>query len=326
LGVSRHAGLRNNHLFTSFEVGRASTQRGIEVLGHPAEHGNAVGHIPFFRLAKTLGVRTLFSGFGGDEGVTNYANSHRRDLLHTRQYRALWNVLPGNAVTKSLRMGKALTTNRHRAEYVDRFLTGARRRLQDSILLQDVKQDINLEPRILESAHWDAPYDTLNEFVVGMLSKAFVSTRTESCSLVSASYGIEYSWPLLDPRLIQQWLAAPTIEKVHPTMGRYLHRRAIEGIVLDRVRLQPSKYMGSALPNSGGQQIVAEQTGDVTELRDGLSSRLASLINEERLGAVVERYVGRQAKGERSPVDSRTLYSVLAAQQWLTQEISEGLK
>ncbi len=326
LGVSRHAGLRNNHLFTLGDGGRASTQRGIEVLGHPAEHGNAVGHIPFFGLAKTLGIRTLFSGFGGDEGVTNYASNHRRDLLHTRQYRALWNVLPGNPVTKALRFGKAVYTNRKKREFVDRFLTGARRRLQDSLLLQDVKQDINLEPRILEGAQWDAPFDTLNEFAIGMLEKAFVSTRTESCSLVSASYGIEYSWPLLDPRLIQQWLAAPTIEKVSPTMGRYLHRRAIDGIVLDRVRMQPSKYMGSALPNSGGQQVVAGQMGSVEELKDGLSSRLASLINRERLEAAVERCLSEQATVGGAPAEARTLHNLAAAQQWLTHETSEGLK
>ena len=42
----------------------------IKVLGYPVEHGNATGHEIFYKKCAQNNVRTLLSGFGGDEFVT----------------------------------------------------------------------------------------------------------------------------------------------------------------------------------------------------------------------------------------------------------------
>lgn len=320
LKVSSDAGLTNNHLFTQGADPRKCQMRAIEVLGHPAEHSNSIAHLPFYELAERLGVRTLFSGFGGDEGVTNYAPNHRCDLISSRQFVALWRVTKGNPIAKSLRIAKAFYENSHEQSYAPRFLAGAQARLQSSVLRTDVADELRLEQRLLEGAQWDAPYRTVNDFTLAMLAKPFVSTRTESGSLIAASYGIEYSWPLLDPRLVQCWLAAPTIEKVSDQMGRLLHRNAIEGIVPDQIRMQRTKSMGRPLRALRQSRTHAKDSVKVAELRDRLSPRLAALVDRTRLEAAISAVERNPDERKGVRAHWRTLSALTTLDQWLAAD------
>jgi hypothetical protein len=55
----------------------------------------------------------------------------------------------------------------------------------------------------------------------------------------------EYKWPLLDRRLVQQWLPTPTVWKTGVTrIGRYQHRAAVDGVCAPEVPWKPGKEMG----------------------------------------------------------------------------------
>ncbi len=65
--VSRHCGLRATHVMPVDPWNPAAALRAVTILGSPVSHGSAISSEPFYRLAEQQGIRTLFSGHGGDE-------------------------------------------------------------------------------------------------------------------------------------------------------------------------------------------------------------------------------------------------------------------
>lgn len=239
----------HNHIFTQLPAKTDEDYtRSLAVLGFPGEHGTATLHIPFYRLCQNADIRTLYSGFGGDEVVTNPGYHLHCELLDRGDYLALLDVLPGTLPAQSLRLLKAIATHHRCPTYSLPLRKAFLERWPLQILQQHVVDEFALFEEGLESMRYDAPYRRINDFALsGRLYTGFVPTRLENCSLVAESYGIDYRWPLLDTRLIQQYLSTPSIEKFGPkAMGRYLHRRAIDGVVPHNVAWKPSKHMGYA--------------------------------------------------------------------------------
>lgn len=247
LETSQAHRIEHNHIFTTHHHRTDDDYaRGLAVMGFPEEHANATGHTPFYRVCQSSDIRTLYSGFGGDEVVTNPGYHLRCELLDRRDYRALFDIMPGTVLTQSLRLLKAVATQHRRPGYSPALRNAFLARWPSNILRQDVADELGLLEEGLKSMLYDAPYRRINDFALtGRLYAGFVPARLENCSLIAESYGIDYRWPLLDTRLIQQYLSTPSIEKYGPkAMGRYLHRRAIDGVVPHRVAWKPSKDMG----------------------------------------------------------------------------------
>ncbi len=79
----------------------------------PAHHAVAIQCEIFYQHAQRLGVRTLLSGFGGDECVTQgNLQLYFYELLANRQYRYLLQAMPGNSLTRMLRAMRFLYVNR----------------------------------------------------------------------------------------------------------------------------------------------------------------------------------------------------------------------
>lgn len=91
----------------------------------------------------------------------------------------------------------------------------------------------------------------------------FVPTRMDNCTIMAAGRKIEYSWPLLDVRLVKLFLSIPSEENFYRGMGRYLHRRAIDGVVPQMVAWKQGKYMGprnpDGLPDVAGELIALSE-------------------------------------------------------------------
>ena len=81
----------------------------------------------------------------------------------------------------------------------------------------------------------------INDFILQHRLGPWIARRLETCTLVAATYGVEYEWPLLDARLVQQYLSTPSIEKADRMGARYLHRRAVEGVVPAKVAWKAGK-------------------------------------------------------------------------------------
>lgn len=251
LETSRAKRIRHNYIITDRyepELTQEGIARSLAILGAPEEHSNASGHIPFYLECQRRGISSLFSGFGGDEVVTSHGNHLRWELWDNRQYIAMWGILSGSLPFRILRLLKLATVGRIRPSHNPLFLKIWQQRWPYQLLRPEVVQRLNLYERYMDTAIHDGPYRRTNDFILNHhLQRMQLTARLENCSVLAAAYGIDYQWPLWDARLVQQYLSTPAIEKVGPNgISRYLHRRAIDGVVPASVAWKPSKDMGYA--------------------------------------------------------------------------------
>ncbi len=162
---------------------------------------------------------------------------------------SLWDILPGDPFRRMLRLLKTSVVARKNPSHRPAFLQAWNQRWPHQLLRPETVQRLDLYERYMETAIYDAPYRRINDFILQHhLKKMQLTARLENCTVMAAAYGVDYCWPLWDVRLVQQYLSTPSIEKVGPKgMGRYLHRRAIDGVVPKRVAWKPSKDMGYAV-------------------------------------------------------------------------------
>ena len=284
LATSQASRIVHNYLITASPVTEQNElekiQREQSVLGYPEEHGTGSSGMPFYRECALRGIRTLFSGFGGDEVVSHNEGQHLRlELLDHHHYGLLWNILPGNLLTRGLRLGKLLATSRRRPKYNPGFLAAWNARWPHQLLRAEVVKRWGIHQAYMETARYDAPYRRGNDFILqGLVDAPYVACRFESCTLMAASYGVEYRWPLWDTRLVQQYLSTPGLEKTGPRgVQRYLHRRAIDGVVPALVTWKPTKDMS---PARGSQEFADNDLHSWVEMARAQEARLHPALDE----------------------------------------------
>ncbi len=243
LETSRYHSIANNHINTATdEIHEDVLVRCLQTVGYPAEQGCCF--VYFLQLGEMLGIRTLLSGTGGDQTVTEHGRHFRSQLLLDRQYRALWQNLPGNPVIRTLRYAKTLLRYWRPSEFHANIHNAWIERLPYFIVQDAVMDRLKLAEYCIDFTRFDVPYRRINDFILQHEISPSLTQNLENNSLMAQSYGIEYRWPMLDTRLIQQYLSTPAIEKASGEWNRYLHRRAIEGIVPAKVQWKASKHMG----------------------------------------------------------------------------------
>ncbi len=280
LETSQASRIVHNYIVTTWDIDDEAVLLGLNTLGYPQEHPNSTGHISFYRECKLRGIHALFSGFGGDEVVTNNGHHLRWELLDSGHYAELWNILPGDPIKRTLRLLKTAAFGRANLT----FLKAWKQRWPHQLLRPEVVERLNLYERYRKAAHYDAPYRRINDFILQHhLQRMQLTARLEDCTLMAAAYGVDYRWPLWDMRLVQQYLSTPGIEKVGPNgIGRYLHRRAIAGIVPKRVAWKPDKDMGKNYQLKNMQIAAARMNNLARQLEGNLHPGLAELIDRDK--------------------------------------------
>lgn len=314
LGISQRLGLAHNHIMCA-ELEPIPRERVWAILGHPAEHGSAVHHWPFYQLAEQLGVTGLLSGFGGDEGVTNYAPNFVREMIERRAYRPLWQALGTNPYQRTKRFARAMLRRDRRSTYSRRLVEAAQRRIAALPLRPDILARLEIGERIGNDAQFDWPFATVRAFSAHMLARPFVSTRTESCSLIAANNAVEYAWPLLDPPLLSCFLKAPTPMYFKAGMGRALHRSAVAGIVPDERRLAPSKYLGDlvAPQHPSAARSDRDRAGELPDW-SSLDPMLQEVLDRKKMSGLAREW--EAAKGHRA-FRRHTIRAITEANHWL---------
>lgn len=256
----------------------------LDILGAPVEHGNATGHEIFYLNASKDGVRSLFSGFGGDEFVTSiHGDLVRFEFLKDKRYKDLFKTFGGNIITKPLRILKFLVQNNaKRGKKSFRMLNAFKSRWPHFLVKEDFIKRHNLKQRYFEVGNFDNGFLDFDKFTLEKRWVSFVPTRMDNCSSIASAYGIDYYWPLLDVRLIQFFLSTPNTLKIHKGFGRYLHRKSVEDIVPKKIIWKKSKYMGEPFLDKRNNEPDME-------LDNKLHPDLVNIINIEKLHSQLEK-------------------------------------
>jgi asparagine synthase (glutamine-hydrolysing) len=289
LETSRVKGIKHNYIVTNpmaVDTTDEDIARALRVLGYPQQHSIGTEHMVFYAECARRDIRALFSGFGGDEVVSNSGALLRYELLDSHAYGNLWNILRGDPLSRTLRLLKATTIGRRSPGYRSNFVIAWKARWPHQALSSELVEALGLQREYMETARHDAPYRRINDWILqGLLHMPYIASRFEAGTLLAGSYGVEYRWPLWDARLVQQYLSTPSLEKAGPKgMGRYLHRRAIQDVVPGRIAWKPSKDMGYAALHDGIRAARLISAADRMQQLDAeLNAGVGALLDRSKL-------------------------------------------
>jgi asparagine synthase (glutamine-hydrolysing) len=201
--------------------------------------------------AHHQGIRTLLSGWGGDELISSPGRGYYAELFWKLRWRKLINALQSFGIAKFrqhpiLSMRGVLSVLYRRV-----FLPS----LPDWLYAQIDREW--LAPMWADCAapelaafireHPPLPHRVLRERVgvrsnqIFFLLTGSIAQRIEAWASAGAFQQISYGYPLLDLRLVAFSLGIPPSLFVKGKYGRYLFRQAIEGILPDEIRWGSTK-------------------------------------------------------------------------------------
>jgi len=287
LGVSQMSPMRMTHLAVDthntdkkrVEVNDAFLQSS----GVPFEQGDSIRHWPFYEEAQHWGIRSMLSGFGGDEFTTTFGGLALVEFWRNRHYSLLLSRQPGNTITKMLRATRWVYRyyRWHNTSEIARILIqGAQKQWQIRIIEEDLCVKYDLESKHSPYARYDSGWASINQFALGNRWSPMMTARLENCTLMAARYGIEYRWPLMDMRLLNLFLSIPADQKYGMNgISRYLHRRAIADEIPEQIAWK-EKSMGEPVRN------LTESLNDNSSIHilnfSDLDLRLQEIVSESR--------------------------------------------
>jgi len=320
LQTSQKYRIKNNYICCSnlsaeFDV---VTEKSLDALGYPVEHGNATFHVPFYKECQKNNVRTLLSGFGGDEFVTSiHGDIALKELLINKKYTELYRRLPGSKLTAFLRLLKMYYKLNYSKpdEYNARFLNAWKQRWPYFTVKDGLVKHYSLKQKYFDTAKFDAGYTNLNKFTLEGRFQPFVPTRMNNCTNMAYAYGIDYAWPLLDVKLIEFFLSIPTEFKYSKGMGRYFHRKAVETFVPKGVNWKPGKHMG--------EPVFDRFTGLKVELNHDLHPDISGVADIPKLRNNIKNTADNKNLNALMPIN-RSVAAVNLIDLWLKKTYPNG--
>lgn len=290
----------------------------------PVEHDNALAHAYFYQNAKEKGIRTLLSGFGGDEFTTTYASLGLVEFWQKGQYLKWLSRLRGNGLTSKLRGIKWLYRYFRYggcSATSQRLLSAASMRWSIQPLLTKIAAKYDLQSKNRQAESYDRGYSSINAFTLGNRWSPVMTARLENCSLMAARYRLEYRWPLLDIRLLRFFLSVPAEQKLGPSgLGRYLHRRAVADLLPEEI-IWRDKSMGQPLSdtpdNTQPFETSAVKGGDkISDLIGG--TELEKIIDKDQYLSLMQSI---SQKGHLRLIESGLVRRTERLARWMRQRV-----
>jgi asparagine synthase (glutamine-hydrolysing) len=194
------------------------------------------------RQAVDVGVRTMLSGWGGDEAIAFNGRGYFAELARRGRFAA---------VNRELRLRAEIHGGTLRGAWKHRVLTPflpdlllrrrpkglrplpAELRPEFVQLLRTVERLEHIYPRERPGVH---------RMQVSLLRFGHLHHRMEAWAAHGAGLGLRYTFPLLDRRIMEFALSLPGRMFFRRGWKRWLYRTAMEGILPDHVRWNPVKF------------------------------------------------------------------------------------
>jgi asparagine synthase (glutamine-hydrolysing) len=204
--------------------------------------------------AARSGIRVMLSGWGGDEVVTSHTRCYYAELLSTGQWCRLHQELA--AATKGNRSTSRWTHAKRYGRLL--FYGGIAPLLPDllygvidqlgvnwpfpwSCVNPDFARRYRREVRALRGhGYRDRP--RVRSWEIHWLTLGHLTQRIEDWATSGARYGLSYSYPLLDKRLLTFCLGLPSHCLYQDGERRALFRRVMKGALPEYVRLKGNKH------------------------------------------------------------------------------------
>ena len=291
-----------NHLWddpqTDHDVYQKDVSRYIELFGLPEEHSLAVGCFDFLDASSEQGVKTLFSGFGGDEFTTSMARDVMMQLAKERQFFELYLRLTGNPIRRLYSLLKLVFKRQKIKAYQPSMLHFEH---PDIIaLVKQQKHDYEIFNK--ETNHNLRRVQSWRQGSV---------LRLESHTLSGAAKGVSFVWPMLDVKLLACYLSTPVTERLgFGGETRWLHRRAFSKSLPDIIVNKNDKNIGKLVKEIDIHDLLAKRYPNEIKLHP----KLKEMVDEQVLNQLLSAPTEIQ---KQSFVFIHTVKSIYSLNLWL---------
>ncbi len=276
-------------------------------------------HQALYRSASEHGVRVLLDGIDGDTTVSHGLVSMAEQARAGEWRRLLSNVrgLARNLGQSELQIARRYVLSPLAPQRLRQGWRWIRRCGDQAVSLNPTLQSrfssrLNLAERCAAlDPGWAHPPSTEQHHHYRRLTRGILPFALEILDRAGTMYGVEARYPFCDKRLIEFCYAVPPEQKLHDGWTRMIARRAMKGILPDKIRWRGGKSNLSANFNRGLLQFE-KPTMDRVILKD--PSAIAGYVDVDALRQIYARFQATQAHG-----DAMTIWKALTLGLWLEQ-------
>ena len=232
---------------------------------------------PLLARARDAGVDVLLNGHGGDE-VVSHGYGRLDDLAASGRWVTLWRECAAVADTYGDRPWPTLAAICARHSRLDaRIAARALRRFADRpaegpahLLSHDCLATSGIRDAIRTAGTIDPSAGEQAQHIA-TLTAPLQPYAFEVLANAYAAHGIEARFPFWDTRLVELCLSLPGTEKLDRGWSRLILRRAMSGVIPERVRLRRDKMdfvhlLASGLVRHHHEEIAAVLSDEASEL------------------------------------------------------------
>lgn len=286
--------------------------------------------------AKQNGVERLFSGFGGDEGVSSKAAGFFHELFLLKHYDLFRNECQNYLGKKgfgAFRSNLLCEGYYHLNPYVEYFKGFKTKRRKKAVISSlDVIDKHFFELMCIKKRVSDKfilhNEDTVRNRQISQVMQDHISHRLESSYLAAKSHGIEYVYPLWDIDLLQFYLDLPIGFKYREGMGRAVYRESLKGLVPESIRMREDK-IGRTIPTARYRMVEDYTEIERLILRCKNNNRYHYIDYQNLLSQLnlIRQYSkGKKVNLYRLPGFINTLQILLLQDMQRSEEFDSGIR
>ncbi len=246
-----YCNLENHHYITNREKGIIpAMEKSLSLQDAPTQQNFHLFSGTLYNEVGKQGVRTLLSGFGGDELVTSRMPGYLQDLANKGKWGKYMRELMYQRKIHDSPVIKPFASNiiNKYGAFMAPLLKILFSKKED--WLENKFNGFAINPGFIEKMNikkhfWDSmkypERDDIRERQHDRITHNHISQRLEYSYIAAHSRKIDYRYPYFDKDLMEFYLALPLHCKVYKGWTRYITRKATEGIMPDEVRWRRDK-------------------------------------------------------------------------------------
>jgi asparagine synthase (glutamine-hydrolysing) len=260
---------------------------------------------PTMKMAGKDGVKTLFSGWGGDEFVSLSTRGTYNHLFFNFKWLTLGRFIYNTGIKSGIL--------RLRTEVLPLFIPFG--------LLHTYQpknwSNLNYLKTYFIKKHWKNiffhnqknifGYGNRTQFMLNLLHNYHIPGRMDSWAIHAERYGFEYKYPLLDKEVLEFWFSIPVAYTYQNMQSRLLYREAMKGILTEKIRVRKDKGEGLRIAYTQQNQKKGEKL--VENLVLSISEREhLTFFRPESIKKTLNQVAGKHKFKERQRQNMFILY------------------
>lgn len=270
--VCDFCGITNLHRITM--AGQRISENIAKITGFlktPVFSNYPVYNLNLIESAAKASVRTVLSGHGGDQMITNPGYFVYQDYLKARQYITLFRDIRAKGTPNERPVFAALM---HLLKLRQRSGNQQEKRIRMKKfhrlgLHPDLISALNLEQIFRNNRDTAIFLPTGLPDLILKITARHMNLRIEATALASIGHHIEFRYPMFDVELVKFYLSLPSDLRYKNQTGRYIHRMAMKDALPPEIQMRKDKGGGI---NPGLYYLFSN---DTALIRKSLTASLA---------------------------------------------------